>query len=288
MKSCQEEPAASRIPSLPRPLRVQPDCVLSVGSQRLPAAIAEERGGTLHVLVQGSPQFWVEDDGELATPDADLAVRVFNIVRVEADDDGSGRIPTFRIGLERLGEVERAVDFEAADLDEAEPEEADAGAKKKRCMHFRSILALVIAAVVLVGVSWRHQFWTIFPLQSSSNDKTNIAPPASEPPKVESTPDSATPGMPPETSDLWHLPGVLPFLQAEVAKKLDLTPNQADAIDRLDRVTQEASGDLEKYWGSRGRWELARKRSALMDEARQQALQLLTEPQRKLWDEMTR
>jgi hypothetical protein len=84
------------------------------------------------------------------------------------------------------------------------------------------------------------------------------------------------------------LPGVEPFIQPEVAKKLELTPVQTGAYQRLNSTTQQAVEELEKYWGSAGRLELARRRTMLLDASRQEALQLLTDPQRKLWDEMAR
>ena len=87
---------------------------------------------------------------------------------------------------------------------------------------------------------------------------------------------------------LSELPGAAPFAQAELVEKLELTPSQTDAIRRLNKITLEAVNDLEKYWGGGDRWELAQKRTLLLGEARRQALQLLTEQQRKQWDEMTK
>src|SRR6516164_4629047 len=101
MNTCVDEPDQTLISVPKRAARPQPNSVLSVGEQQLPAAIIEERGGTLHVVIQGSPQFWVEDDGTLKTQDGEFAVRVFNIVRKDADDnDSAGDIPIFRVGLE--------------------------------------------------------------------------------------------------------------------------------------------------------------------------------------------
>ena len=85
-----------------------------------------------------------------------------------------------------------------------------------------------------------------------------------------------------------RLPGVEPFLNPEVAKALELTPSQMGAFGRLNKTTQEALEDLEKYWESAGRLELARRRNVLLDAARQEALQLLTDQQRQQWEAMTR
>ena len=87
MDSREIEPVSSRR-SLRRPVApAQPDCLLTIGSQCLAAVLAEEWDTGLHVLIQGSPLFWVEDTGVLQTPDAEIAVRVSNIVRMETDED---------------------------------------------------------------------------------------------------------------------------------------------------------------------------------------------------------
>ena len=85
-----------------------------------------------------------------------------------------------------------------------------------------------------------------------------------------------------------QLPGVEPFLNPEVAKKLELTPSQTGTFGRLNKTTQEALEDLEKYWESDGRLELAQRRNVLLKAARQEALQVLTQQQRQTWEAMTR
>ena len=89
-------------------------------------------------------------------------------------------------------------------------------------------------------------------------------------------------------AEILRLPGVEPFLTPDVAKKLALTPSQMGAFGRLDKTTQEALADLEKYWESPGRLELAQRRSMLLEVARQEALRLLTVEQRLQWECMAR
>jgi hypothetical protein len=59
-------------------------------------------------------------------------------------------------------------------------------------------------------------------------------------------------------------------------------------LGRLNKTIQGALEDLEKYWESAGRLELARRRGMLLEAARQEALQLLTDQQRQQWEAMTR
>ena len=294
MQTLEEGPARSPGPPPKRPARSQPDCVLSIGFQNLPAAIIEERGGTLVVLIQGSPQFWVDDSGQLKTPETDLEVRVFNMVRVEAEDgDPAGEIPKFRIGLERMGTVanEEADDADGTCADEEERDEGEAALKKAAGIPLLGLFASLLAAVALGGVAWACQHylrqWIFSPAASHQEQQTDGARNAAAAPAKPSNAD-APPALPPVSSLLLGLPGVDPFLQPEVAKLLDLSPEQQDAMQRLHQITQMAVADLEKYWGDDDRLEVAQKRRALLDEARQQALQLLTDSQREQWLKMAR
>jgi hypothetical protein len=88
--------------------------------------------------------------------------------------------------------------------------------------------------------------------------------------------------------EILRLPGVEPFLNPAVAATLAITPLQTDAFNRLNKITQDALGDLEKYWENPSRLELARRRNVLLDAARQEALQLFTDQQRQQWESMKR
>ena len=249
----------------------------------------------MHIVVQGSPQFWVEDDGTLKTPDGEFSVRVFNIVREEAEeaenDETAGDIPTFRVGLERLGPIERTDDPDEFDQPKPEPKKTAAvnGEKKARISPL-SVLALAIVAAMLVGAAivWQtHSANWPFSLGSkgpnqSAGDKADLPSGAEQPGSADQSTSLRI------AAELLAMPGAVPFAQPEVAKKLGLTPTQADAIQRLNKITLEAVNDLEKYWGSGDRWELAQKRTMLLEEARQHALQLLTSPQRERWDKITK
>jgi hypothetical protein len=290
MKTCEEENARSEMPSSRRPRRAEPDCILTVGPQRLPAAIDEERGGTMHVMVQGNPQFWVEDTGQLTTADAEISIRVFNIVRLEAaDDDATDGIPTFRIGLDCLSQVDRQLHPGSPDLAVSGADNVDLSAKESPYFRLGGVMALtmVAAAAVLAVGMWQGQNGLRTVLGSWLNSVVRAMHVPNSAPSLQKPPDAVAVPAPQEAlAELLRLPGTEPFLRPEVAKKLELTPDQKDACQRLNRIVQDAVEDLEKYWGGGGRLELAQKRSVLLDEARRQALLLLTEPQRKQWDEL--
>lgn len=283
----------------PRPARAQPDCVLSVGAQNLPAAIIEERGGTLHVVIQGNPQFWVDDAGHLKTPETELEVCVFNIVRLEADeDDPAGDIPQFRIGLERLGTVakeEPEDENDGEDGDEPEESEVKTKARKTTRGGLRTLLVTLVAVALIAGaaLTWQHRLgkwtdlekWMVFP---PAADRVKPQPGKPAAPSGAAPQPAANTASPPVPVKLLRLPGVQPFLRPEVANWLDLSPSQKEALQRLDQVTQIGMKDLEKYWSDNDRLEDAQKRNALLDEARQQALEVLTDQQRELWGDAVR
>ena len=75
-------------------------------------------------------------------------------------------------------------------------------------------------------------------------------------PDADAAPLSAAPAA---VAKLLRLPGVEPLLRPEVAKWLDLSPAQKEALQNTNQVTQIAMRDLEKYWGDSDRLE---KRSA--------------------------
>ncbi len=270
----------------------QPDCLLAVGSQRFAAILTDECETGMHVQIQGSPLFWVEDSGVLQTPDSEISVRVANIVRIESiEDQFVSSIPAFRIGLTCLGQAEekpaptttmgtrRPPAFPLGSADSIPLSDRPPGRIRAAA---GGLIALVMIAtpLALVAAAWRHHVQ-----QAGTNDAQQAVMPPSTAPEV---PQPAKPAILEPTPETLKLPGIEPFLRPEVIAKLELTPTQTDAIGRLDKTTREALQDLEKYWESVGRLELARRRDVVLEAAREEALQLLTDQQRRQWEAMTR
>ena len=296
MESRDVEPAGCGR-SFDRPVSpAQPNCLLTIGSQRLTAILADERETGLHVLIQGSPLFWVEDTGVLQTSEGEIAVRVSNIVRMETgEDDFSSSMPGFRIGLACLTQAE---------LKLRPPTPPIPVRKAPRKLHWLRPLsrvrisvggligvALIVTPLVFVAAAWQHHVHQTDGVDSPAAVAAAHDGPISTP-TIErqlAVPTGYTvPTVPEPSAEILQLPGVEPFLKPEVVKKLELTPSQTGAFGRLDKTTQEALQDLEKYWESTGRLELARRRNVLLEAARQEALQLLTDQQRRQWEAMTR
>ena len=204
-------------------------------------------------------------------------------------------MPAFRIGLARLGQPAVKSQPQPA----ANPREKPVVNYSRFCRRPLGTwcprirlsvggliaFAMIVTPLVLVAVAWRHHIH-----QAGSVDSQNpVAAAADSPP---STPpirqQPAVPPVPEPTPEILRLPGVEPFLTPEVARKLELTPSQTGAFGRLNKTTREALEDLEKYWESAGPSELARRRNVLLEAARQEALELLTDQQRQQWEAMTR
>ncbi len=293
MKSREDELAGSPI-SLQRPVSpTQPDCILTIGSQRVAAILAEEWDAGLHVLIQASPSFWVEDTGSLQTSEAELMVRVSTIVRLGGNEnDDVSSPPVFRIELERLSQPVVKLGRQSAP--------ASAGSVRPKLLWLFPLdrmrvsvggliaFFLIATPLVLAIVAWRHHSATANSADPPSVIAANPESPLSTP-AVGLQPAIATkPAAPGPTPEILRLPGIEPFLNVEVAKKLELTPSQMGIFGRLNQTTQEALEDLEKYWESDGRLELAERRNVLLKAAHQEALQVLTNRQRQTWDAMTR
>ncbi len=300
MDSRELEPVSTR-PSLRQVVApAHPDCLLTMGSQCLAAVLAEEWDAALNVLIQGSPLFWVEDTGILQTPEAEIAVRVSTIVRMESDEDElASSVPAFRIGLARLGQpVVKLPPQPAVPMEEARrkrlsllPPTTTMGTWCPTwCPPVRIsvggllAVALIVTPLLLVALAWRYRTSQAGSVDSQrpvavAADLPSKAPPIQQQPAV--------PAVPEPTPEILGLPGVEPLLTPKVAKKLALTPSQTGAFGRLNKTTREALQDLEKYWENTGPLELARRRNVLLDAARQEALELLTDQQRQQWDAMT-
>src|SRR5208282_6597910 len=107
MEKCEEEPVRPRRTSKGPESRVQPNCVLTVGTQSLAGVLDDESETNVSVLIQGPPLFWVEEGGLLQTSIAEVPIRVCNILREEAEeDDLSSGTQVFRVGLALLGRAE--------------------------------------------------------------------------------------------------------------------------------------------------------------------------------------
>jgi hypothetical protein len=292
METCEETPVIAQ-PSPKRPVSPQPDCILSVGSQCLAAAISaeEERDDTsLHVFVQGSPSFWADDTGVLQTPDVEIAVRICTIHRIDCEEQDQGaNVPVFSIGLEQLHQPAVKLRPQPAPAFEAPPSPPwySFGSLTNLRLSLGGAIALglVAAPVVIVAAVWKYRASST----DSGTPSTAVVSPAAVPSSAPIAPLSPTvteksgPAI-----EILRLPGVGPFLNPDVAKLLELTPTQMGVFSRLDKTTQEALKDLEKYWQNGGRLESARRRDVLMDAAREEALQVLTERQRQKWDSMAR
>ncbi|MGO9114001.1 MAG: hypothetical protein ACLP9L_32700 [Thermoguttaceae bacterium] len=290
MGSHDEKPAGLRPPSTLPVSPAQPDCLLTIGSQRFVAILAEECDSDLHVLIQGSPLFWVEDSGVLQRANIETVVKVSNIVRIEAvENQFASSVPAFRIGLVRLGQkaMKKGPRPAPIPLRKARRNVLSFLPLKRMPISVGGLAAVAMIAtpLVFVAAAWQHHV-----RQARSADSQEVVRAAPEMPL--STPtvkqEPAAPAVPEPTPEILRLPGAEPFLNPEVAAKLELTPSQTGAFERLHKATQDAFVDLEKYWESGGRSELARRRDVLLDAARQEALQLLTHQQREQWEAMVR
>jgi hypothetical protein len=291
MELSQEKPGKTRQRSNRRDSCPKPDCILTIGAQRLAAIFAEETESTLQVLIQGNPLFWVEEAGVLQMSETEVPVRVSNVVRMEeeSDDDEEELAPStpmFRVGLARLGRSEGPLRPEPplTPAENTPPNTPSLTVPEGRRLIRAGLIALALIATPLafMAAAWIYvhpknlAFSTAWFTDMTHRDSTSNSKGG----------DSSAPNE--AEAEVLRLPGVEPFLNEAVARKLELTPSQKGACQRLNDTTQAALADLEKYWESSGRLEIARRQIVLLQAARREALQLLTDEQLQQWEAMTR
>ena len=286
MESFQAEPTGVQPASQGAVSVAQADCLLTIGSQHIAAILADESATGLHVLIQGSPLFWVEDVGTIQTTEVEIAVRVSNIVHLETgENESASSIPTFRIGLERVGQpaVKKSVQPAPVPRGEARFQHVSRRPVGRIRLSVGGLIAfaLITTPLVVGFAAWREHVHQAKPVETQS---TAVASSATIANGLEPT----KPTVPEPTPEIVRLPGVEPFLNPDVARKLELTPSQMGIFRQLNKTAQDALKDLEKYWESDGRLELAQRRNVLLETARQEALQVLTDQQRQTWDAMAR
>jgi hypothetical protein len=226
----------------------------------------------------------------LQTADLDIAVRVSTIVRMESiEGHFASNVPAFCIGLTRLGQTGAKSRLQPSmPPRKARPKLLSIPplGRVRALLGWLMAFAMIATPLVLVIAAWQHHFYQAQSADSNADvgaasaDVPQCTPVNGRQPAVALVPDPAP--------EILRLPGVEPFLNPQVAAKLALTPSQTGALGRLNATIQGALQDLEKYWESVGRLELARRRNVLLDAARQEALQLLTDQQRQQWEAMTR
>jgi len=218
--------------------------------------------------------------------------------------DGQG--PTFRVGLKRLKEVIFAETvqpwFRRIGLSRLIP--SSIVLLSTACM---LVLALVVGGVIAVILTWHPQSR---PARSSTAgepstiqwllDRQAKARPAEKPPAPSSPPaaESRKPDDGPEATSLGaslgehasqlgntirKLPGAAAFALSDVARDLGLDDEQRQRIRAIVEAADEAVRELAEQQES-NRQHHAQDRAALLEEAYQRALDVLTPEQRARWE----
>lgn len=278
--------------------RQPPAATLEIGHKRVPALILDESTEGFSVLMEQDLGVQVGDVLRLRTETTIDEVRVANVGR-----EAHGR--RYRIGLQRLRELE-VLGSPVPKIpwlvrwfrsDPAVPGQSMVGATLL-------IGVLVIAAPLLAtglffalsrAAAEPAADW-IVPERASGSDGSSDpvrrfllgqrdpgAPEPSSRRAPSSTRISHTPGSQLQAI-AESLPGAAALLVPEVAERLTLTIAQRQRLRELTEATEAALEQIERTAPDDSRKERARKRNVLFTEARKQALELLTPPQRAAWE----
>ena len=258
--------------------------VLKIASTKRSVTLLDDSAEDICVVLEGSPNFWIDDVGELQTTIGWFEVRVASIVRIEGEGENSApKRVKFRVGLRRLREVASSV---------REPSRNKV-VHLVRCVLvalfplerngiFSGIavaLLLITTPLVLAALAWNH---TSPMAMKVSEWRENVFGRSVSTESTESVADSDL------RNSANQLPGAEPFLLPKLADALSLTQEQRASLSRLNAATQQALRDFDQLWQNDSQSEHAKRRTMILDTARQEALRLLTDEQRDRWEKFAR
>jgi hypothetical protein len=258
---------------------------LRFGSTEFPVVLVNQSAEGVGVLTGDPGKLQANRVGLLKTARIWYEVRVTYVLRNEpAEGEPSEQQATYRVGLQRLREIPRQ-------------NEAGVGSWRSRivgCLLPRDSsgtftglallaisVALVLAVVLFVTLVCSHLSpaaggWLGGQPAEAATGTGGGQEPAGG--------GDAPPGV---FRDLARrVPGADVFLLPEVADLLGLSASQQREIRRLSATTRQALEELDRRWPEDSREAREHRRAAIQEAARQEALLLVTGPQRQRWERL--
>lgn len=302
-------------------------CELKVGSCATPAKLLDESAGGFSVLVNHPHELTLNQTVEIRVVDDWFHARIVHIQEInpttkgKTDPQDTEPGHRFRLGLRRLGNAElpdQSAISRLADALRFRPGQRQSSGTMSMII-FGVLLAVVAVAVPLgiISTGWRIRLpKNPQPLKQNvqkndsaakSKSPSGTPPPHAAPSPVDAGANRSAFGndhafgpnggrtqayaslstLGSERRDsMFHLPGAAPFVLPEVINRLTLTAAQQTQIKQLIETTSKA---IRLDWQSQGmqRQELSRRREELLDQARRQVLDLLTDQQRTEWQKLS-
>jgi len=262
---------------------VQGELVLANRS-RWPVHLLDQSAGGFAVLTDGPTPIAHGDTAQLQTDSFCSQVRVvYSNEVVPGEGDGGESMPRFRLGLMRLGDLGMPSDDHESGSGWLPWRLSRPGNNRAQIILFLCILAIPVIAIMIIGTflssrSLRNYVvhsrtdgdYTVDPLQRNGN-----ASPGSAEAQGESagTRGQGSAQLESRLDDLKYLPGAAPFVTTGVIRDLQLTDDQLERIRGILDETDKVIAENEDY-------------RKLFDLGRREVLNLLTDQQRRRWENL--
>lgn len=274
------------------PVRGPSECVLEVGGATIPGQLVDESAGGFSVLVENPPESAIDQPARLRTDAGWFPVRIIHIqqqeVSIDNEDAGSEESPSkkcCRLGLCRLGDIM--------------PWEQPRASWTFRCPWFQlgqwqsssaifTLLFGIALAFAVVGLSLlmknEHVMSSILGSKYVQPSPLSSRAARTDPSRREAErPSADASNSVKKRPVLSDLPGATPFQSPDVVTLLELTEQQIEQIKKIVEATYEAIEKLVQQSQGLSRGKISQEREELLQQARRQALGILTDQQRAKW-----
>ncbi|MEN6405589.1 MAG: hypothetical protein ABFC77_03870 [Thermoguttaceae bacterium] len=293
------------------------ECSLKVGQHALPARLLDESAGGFAVEVDQVAGLNAGDTGLLLTDVGWFSVRIVHIAEQAADPDAA---PSYRLGLLRLSDATPyqapRVSLWAGTLRFRLGQWTPTNTPLVLFVVLLTVVT-VLAALYLTKSRWPVTVFDNAPDASPDPDRSSDATPAnpfrtkfhsSRVRQADESYDDSPFDSPSQfgrnpvrrrgsassgSSSEWMLhesvrrmAGASALTMPEVIQRLQLTDPQQAQIRRLIDQTVDAIRQMERQSVGRSRGERAQLRAQLLEQSRQEAVNLLTDSQRAEWDRL--
>lgn len=283
-------------------------CELTLGDDIVPAKLVDESAGGFAVLVHRPAAPTSDQPAQIRTAGGCYHVRLVHIQEVLNDDEENEEKEEatepgawYRLGLRRLNEV---VTPERPGFWRRLQSLFPASRQWRVPDGFPLVSGLLLIAVgVGVTIVLMNSPWALWKQEDfrMPDSPEPVAPfskgfqPPSESgwsPKLPffsdgaGKPESSRGTSPSGINALLHLPGAAPLALPEVVQRLQLTEDQQQRIRQLIESTEQAVREVNGRSMNGKRHRVLEERTRLLDQARREAIQLLTDEQRAEWQKM--
>lgn len=240
-----------------------------------PVTIVDQSAGGFGLLTDELPPTACGDIVKLHTDSQICEARIIHMTTNEPSVTiGSPSTSRYRLGLVRLRDIPLNPDGDEHDAQRVRFRLPSCDARLSPIAAFAVLLGIVVVGGIVISevvLNTSAQDSKVSSRAGANDSTRGLSDQASTQAKNAPTaPSHRNAEMDSERFDLKHLPGALPFVMNSVVRELALSDTQLEQIRHIIDDTDQAIATNEQS-------------RLLMDNARKEALRVLTDPQRRRW-----